>query len=177
VDKNLGGRPPKFAEPSQPITVTLPKRTLDQLRSIDGDRAQAIVKAVDAVVGEENRGSEVEVVEMAPGMGLLVVSSNRSLRGIPWLTMIEVAPMRHLLAITPGTPIEKVEIALMDLIEAARTDAPNELSLLETLREKIGKLRRGLRISKAEILVVSRDSASSVAGYFNLIFFLGPICV
>src|SRR5690606_34115626 len=40
------GRPPKFREPSGPVTVTLPNRTLAQLRRIDADRAKAIVKAV-----------------------------------------------------------------------------------------------------------------------------------
>lgn len=156
--KHPGGRPRKFTEPSQPVTVTLPDRTLDQLRSIDDDRAKAIVKTVDLAVGRVTKPSRrVEVVEMAPGMGVLVVPSNRSLRGIPWLRMIEVAPMRHLLAIIPGTPIEKVEVALLDLIDNAKVTAPDELELLKMLREKIGDMRRGDRISKAEILVITRS--------------------
>lgn len=170
-EKNLGGRPPKFAEPSQAVTVTLPKSTLDYLRSIDDDRAKAIVKAVNATVaGEATQGAGVEVVEMAPGTGFLIVPPNRSLRGIPWLTMVEVAPMRHMLAIAPGTSIEKVEVALSDLIHVAETDAPDEVPLLEALRHKIANLRRCARISKAEILVISNEKMSSVKDYFSLAF-------
>lgn len=154
--KHPGGRPRKFSEPSQPVTVTLPDRTLNQLRSIDEDRARAIVKTVDRAMGGSRQSRRVEAVEMAPGMGLLLVPSNRSLRTIPWLRMIEVAPMRHLLAIVPGTPIEKVELALLDLIDNARTSAPDEVELLKMLRETIGDMRRGERISKAEILVITR---------------------
>ena len=42
--KNGGGRPPKFDEPSRPITLTLPESTLEGLRQIDADRGQAVVK-------------------------------------------------------------------------------------------------------------------------------------
>ena len=60
TERTPGGRPPKFKEPSGPVTVTLPKRTLDQLRSIDDDRAIAIVKAVDAAVGS-GRGHALQI--------------------------------------------------------------------------------------------------------------------
>jgi len=151
-----GGRPPKFREPSGPVTVTLPNRTLDQLRSIDEDRARAIVKAVDEVVGGKAKQSNgAEVVEMAPGIGVLLVPSSSSLRALKWVRMIEVAPGRYLLAIVPGTPIERIEVSLMDLIEEARDAAPHDLPVLETLAEKIRDLRRGKRISLAEILFVA----------------------
>lgn len=154
--RHAGGRPPKFAEPSGPITVTLPDRTLTQLRSIDEDRAKAIVKAVDAAVrADVSEPLEAEVVEVAPGTGLVVVPPNRSLRSIEWLKMIEVAPTRYVIAITPGTPIEKVEVALMDLIDDARIAAPQEVRMLETLKEQIRHLRRGDRFSVAEILCVA----------------------
>ena len=153
--RGTGGRPPKFREPSGPITVTLPDSTLEKLRTIDGDRAKAIVKAVDALAGEGDSSPHAEVIEMAPGTGIVVVPYNRSLAKIPWLKMVEVAPMRYVLAITPGTPIEKVEVALIDLVEEAKLSAPEEVQMLETLRTKIGELRRGEKISMAEILFVS----------------------
>lgn len=153
--KSPGGRPRKFQEPSHPTTITLPQRTLDQLRMIDADRAKAIVKAVDRAVeaaGEAPR--RVDVVEMAPGAGLLVVSPNRSLRNIPWLKMIEITPQHCLLSIESGTSIEKVELALLDLIEDATTSAPLDVPMLEELREQFGRLRRGDKFTKAEILLV-----------------------
>jgi hypothetical protein len=156
TSRSPGGRPPKFNEPSGPITVTLPDRTLEQLRSLDDDRAKAIVKAVDAAVQSgTTRSLHPEVIEMAPGTGVVVVPPSRSLRAIPWLKMIEVGPARYLLTIVPGTPIEKVEIGLMDLVEDAKRSAPEEVPMLETLKEKIGQLRRGEKISMAEILFVA----------------------
>lgn len=154
-DKGAVGRPPKFKEPSGPITVTLPDRTLAQLRRIDEDRAKAIVKAVDALVGRAaGQPPEGAIVEVAPATGVMVVPANRSLRTIPWLKIIEVAASRYLIAIQPGTPVEKVEVALLDLLEEARLSAPDEVPMLEALRDKIGQARRGNRISKAEILFV-----------------------
>ena len=49
VEKNRGGRPAKFAEPSRPITVTLPERVLNLLAAVDPDRAKAITRLVDAL--------------------------------------------------------------------------------------------------------------------------------
>lgn len=151
-----GGRPRKFLEPSAPVTVTLPARTLEQLRSIDQDRAKAIVKAVDRVThGGSGAPHEAEVIEMAAGTGLVVVPPNESLAGVPWLKMIEVAPARYLLAVVPGTPIEKIEVGLQDLLDDARSRAPHDVPTLETLVEKIRELRRGKKISVAEILFVA----------------------
>jgi hypothetical protein len=153
--RGFGGRPPKFTEPSGPVTVTLPNRTLGQLQSIDRDRAKAIVKAVDTVVERGvARSQHAEVVEMAPGTGVVVVPPSRSLDSISWLKMIEVAPARFLLTITPGTPIEKVEIGLMDLVEDAKVSVPEEVPMLEALRGEITRLRRRERLSIAEILFV-----------------------
>lgn len=152
---NMGGRPPKFDEPRRAVTVTLPERTLDQLQAIDDDRAKAIVKAAGVLTGADTEdAAHCEVVEMAPGVGLLVVPPSRTLRSIPWLRMIEIAPARYLLTILPETSVEKVELSLMDLAETARQTAPQEVPLLEELRQHIGGLRRRERISKAEILFV-----------------------
>ena len=154
-DRAPVGRPPKFREPSGPVTVTLPDRTLAQLRRIDEDRAKAIVKAVDALAGRAaGHLPEGGIVEVDPATGVMVVPANRSLQTIPWLKIIEVAPSQYLIAIQPGTPVEKVEVALLDLLEEARLSAPDEVPMLEALRDKIGRARRGNRISKAEILFV-----------------------
>ncbi len=154
--RHPGGRPPKFREARRPVTVTLPERTLDQLHSISTDRAKAIVKAVDSLSATAAQTPlRAEVVEMAPGTGVIVVPPNQSLRSIPFLKMIEIAPLRHLLTLDSGTPIEKVEISLIDLLENARHHMPHEVPMLETLREKIGQLRRGDKISTAEIMCVA----------------------
>lgn len=149
------GRPRKFEEPSGPITVTLPRRILDRLRNIDEDRAKAIVKAVDAVAELEEAGSRVDVIEMARGTGIVVVPPNRSLRSIPWLKLIELTPTRYLIAILPDTPVEKLEVALMDLVQDAKRLAAEDLPMLEALTERIRDLRRRRKLSLAQILFVA----------------------
>ena len=92
-DKTVrSGRPPKFREPHHPVTMTLPKRILDQLAQIDPDRAQAVVKVTEAIFEtERGRFKPVELVEMAPGKSLIVVGPSKALEQIPWLKRIEIS--------------------------------------------------------------------------------------
>ena len=150
---SAGGRPPKFKEPRRPITVTLPERTLEKLNAIDEDRARAIVKAVDGMSQLEME--DPEIVEVAPGISILIVPPSKMLKEVPWIRMIEVSPMRFLLTILPGTTIEKIEVGLSDLIEDAKIAAPAEIPFLEKLKLHFTQLRRGDSITKAEILVFS----------------------
>ena len=150
-----GGRPPKFAEPSRPVTVTLPQRTLDDLERIDEDRARAIVKATRAAVGDESgQGGPLQVVEMVKGMGLIVVGPSVGLRSLSWLNMVEIAPSRFLLALPSGTPVEVLEVALSDLLERLPASQEGERVQLEALRRLLAKARRATSVTKAELLLV-----------------------
>jgi hypothetical protein len=158
--KACGGRPPKFNEASGPITVTLPRRIVQKLEAIDLDRAKAIVKcverAIDHVWPDE---SKVEVVEIEKGVGLFVVGPSQSLKSISWLRIIEIAPCRFLLALPPGTAIESLEIALIDLIEHLPEEQNAEMALLKDLRQKISYHRRLEGVSKGEILYIATEMA------------------
>src|SRR3954468_15979763 len=84
--KGTGGRPPKFAEPSRPITLTLPESTLEGLRLIDEDRGQAIVKLTQqAMRGGDSALPQVEIMEMAANIGVLIIGPSSALRRIPFL--------------------------------------------------------------------------------------------
>lgn len=151
--RGAGGRPKKFNESSRPVTVTLPERTLRQLCNINDDRAQAIVKAVDIVAGSATHPLQpVELVEVTPGKAIIVIGSSKMLRKIPWLRMIEITPVRYLLSLPSGTPIESLEVAIMDLLETLSPEAKEDRVLLETLRNCITHQRRGKMISKGELL-------------------------
>lgn len=153
--KNRGGRPKKFHEASRPITVTLPDRTLARLHAIDRDRARAIVKAVDAAGGAEGGPSNsVEVVEVEKGVGIILVGPSLSLRRIPGLRLVEVAPMRYLVSLPTGMAVDSLEIAILDLIENLQPEEEGERAPLNHLRDLIRHLRRAQHVSKAEILFV-----------------------
>jgi hypothetical protein len=152
--RSAGGRPPKFDEPRRPVTVTLPERTLARRAAVDDDRATAIVKLVDSTLPRLNGRSPVDVVEVAPGAAIILVGPSRSLRKIPWLKLAELSPGRHLLTVVPGTRIESLEIAILDLLENLPRSQHYERKILDELRQLIGSERRGQNISKFEMLYV-----------------------
>lgn len=154
--KHAGGRPPKFNEPRRAITVTLPERTLRQLALIGKDRAKAIVKTVDFTSGIESDRKLVDVVEISPGKSIILVTPCEPLRQIPWLRLVEVSPRRALLTIPSGTPTESLEVTLMDLLENKEQMEEQDRLILEDLRSQIGAMRRGRKISRAEILFVDK---------------------
>ena len=152
---NTGGRPPKFDEPSRPVTVTLPERVLRLLASVHPDRAKAISKLADIVQGEAKSPRKlVEQVKVAPGKSVILVAHSRYLEKIPWLRLVGVAPARHLISLLPNTSVEKLEVAVGDLLEGLPEDETNERELLEALRQNLRSRRRDQKLTKEEILFV-----------------------
>lgn len=153
------GRPPKFQERGRPVTVTLPERTLARLAALDSDRSRAIVKATDAAVPPDPEAATLpELVEVAPGVSVILVGPSRYLRKISWLRLMEIAPSRYLLVVPSGTSIDSLELAVIDLLEGADGD-PYETLVLQRLRTLIASLRRGSELSKAELLLINRTGA------------------
>ena len=160
TSRNRGGRPAKFAEPRRPVTVTLPERILDRLSEIDADRARAIVKLVDASSGEKT-GTEAPTVRSLPisdAESLLLVVENRFLRAIPWLTLVEVSPGRHLLALRDGATVERFELTLRDMLETATDIRPGDRRILQDLLSRLRNPRRKGTVRAESILVVPSDS-------------------
>ena len=122
--------------------MTLPERILTSLSEIDQDRARAIVKAVEAVTHSRKN---VEMVEVAKGVGIILVGPSRALKSIPWLQLTEVAPTRFLLSIPSGTSVDSLELAISDVLAGlpAREEAERE-----TLRE-LQTIMKSLRLTKA----------------------------
>jgi hypothetical protein len=153
--KTAGGRPPKFTEDRRPITVTLPDRIIKLLERVNMDRARALVKCVEATVGtDENNHPPVELVEVLPGKALIVAHSDRTLRKIEWLRMVEIAPARYLLVLPPGVPIERLEVEMRDLIEGIGIKEEEERQMLMELQEMLVQQRRRKTLSKGELLLV-----------------------
>jgi hypothetical protein len=135
--------------------VTLPERILGQLEAIGHDRARAIVKCVETVLNDDgNPAKKVQLVEVAPGKALIVIRPCSSLHKIAWLRLAEIAPGRHLLVLPPGTPVDSLEVALLDLIEGLAPEDSDERSLIEELRSVIGQQRRRRTVTKAELVFV-----------------------
>jgi len=154
-----GGRPRKFSEPSQPITVTLPDRTLRQLTQINKDRAKAIAKAVSLAVAElDTVSSTAEVIKTESGVGLVLVGPSRYLKSVRGLRMVEIMPDRHLLTVKTGTSPADLEVELMDIIERIPPNEFNELALLAKLSGILRTTRRSSRMNKEEVLLVDAEN-------------------
>jgi hypothetical protein len=151
--KIKSGRPPKFTGPRRHVTVTLPERTLATLERVDPDRARAIVKVTEASGADASRRTTVEVVEVAPGLGIIIVGPSQVLLKIRGLRLVEVAPARFLLAIPPGTSIDSLEVSFSDLLDDMQLE-DWERPLLSRLRDLIRRIRRQGVVSKAEMLFI-----------------------
>ena len=150
-----GGRPAKFDEPSRPVTMTLPDRILARLSELDGDRARAVVKVVEAALdGGARPLPAVDELSVDEDESLLVVPRSPLLASIPWLTMIEISPGRHLISLRAGVPIEKLEVALEDLLDGPETKDETEANILRTLLASIRTPRRNRAVRTEQILVV-----------------------
>lgn len=161
VKKDRTGRPAKFREPSRPVTVTLPERVLGSLDRIDADRARAIVKATESMMRESTEG--VQLVEVAPSLALIIVGRSHYLQKIEWLQLVEISPSRYLLSIPPGTPVDSLEIAITDLLEACPEDDKHERKTLSQLQRIVKQQRLKRTIFKHEILLVKLAVGITVA--------------
>ena len=157
--KHPGGRPAKFAEPSRPVTVTLPERVLQLLAAVDADRAKAITKLVDSSLSKSGKSLKpITTVKIADEKAIILVSYSEQLLHLPWLRLIEVAPARHLISIQPGTSIESMELDLHDLLEDLPDSKSLDREILESLSQIIRASRRTKTILKEEILFVSTST-------------------
>lgn len=154
--KNAGGRPPKYAEPSRPVTVTLPLSVIKGLRSINKDRGEAIVKLTKDVMTTGGAARPlVEVIEVAAGTGLLVVAESPTLRRIPFLHLVEVAPMRLVLSLEPGHDFKSLELAITDALEAVPASERAEREMIKQVLVQIRRVRQEERATMAGILMVN----------------------
>ena len=148
------GRPPKFMEDRRPVTVTLPLRVLDILKSVDPDRARAIVKLANEAGRGMSGRKPVEIAEVAPHRGLIVVADSAALRSIEGLRLIEIAPARFLITVKANLSVESLEVQIHDLIEE-ESGSSEEIALLQELLRQIRHQRRSRAVSKEELLIVS----------------------
>ena len=158
AEKNRGGRPAKFSEPSRPVTVTLPERVLRLLAGVDSDRAKAISKLVVSLSAPRGKfPPPVATVEVAAGMAIILVNHSARLARLPWLRLIEVAPGRNLISIRSGTSIETIEVALRDLLEDLPAGKSRDREILDALLDILRASRRTNATLKEEILFVKAN--------------------
>ena len=134
--------------------MTLPLRALETLRSVDPDRSRAVAKLAARAAEEAAGRPAVEVVEMAPRRGLIVVSNHRALQGVEGLRLVEIAPSRFLITLDRNLSVESLEIRLQDLLDESAAGSADRAFVAELLA-LIRRQRRDRTVSKEEILIIS----------------------
>ena len=154
-----GGRPSKFAEPGVPVTMRLPASTLERLALIDSDRARAVVRSVDAVLGRDSADrAPVRELLLSGGDALVVVPDSPLLRSVPWLRLVEISPGRNLISLRHRTSIERLELTLVDLLDAHPDASEADRRMVALLLERIRAPRRNHALEVEEILLVPAHS-------------------
>jgi hypothetical protein len=149
---------PKSDEIKKVVTLALPEKTLSVLETYDQDLAQAVVKVTDRAIQKPfPKGSWFEIVKVAPHKSVFIVGSDTLLSKIPWIKLVEVAPGRNLITLPAGTPLEALEVAILELIESMPSEESKEKTLLKEFCKYIGRLRRYNKMSVVKILVVDTD--------------------
>jgi hypothetical protein len=157
------GRPPKFSESSSALTITLPDRILQELETIDSDRAKAIVKCVEAVIAERpDRGKGYEIIAVSEDQGILLTGPSSALRSIPWVQLVEVNPARFLVSVPAGTGVAELEVAILDLLDTLPEEQAQEKALLVELRQQLALARRQEQVSSREIFLVNLSKQFAV---------------
>lgn len=96
----------------------------------------------------------MEIVEVAPGRGLLVIPRCRALENIKGVRLIEISPRRFLIMLRPELTVESIEVQMRDAIEQ-RKGSREDLDIVKELLGHLGHQRRKEAISKRELLTFS----------------------
>jgi hypothetical protein len=151
------GRPRKFDELSRPVTVTLPESTITALTQIHHDRAKAIVEACRQARQQATAPISVEVIEVGPGRGCVLVGDSEYLRRLKFMHLVELQSGRNLISVNTGTPVTTVEISLLDLLDAIPLEEERERKLVAELVRLFRRTRQMKVMHKEEILIIPHD--------------------
>lgn len=150
------GRPPKFAEPTRVVTVTLPESTLRALGEIDQDRARAIVHATNiALAAKDDHGeSFIDLVAVNDKSAVITVPFCQALADTKGLTLLRFHPGRYLVMLEPGVSLPEIEVSLLDLVDAQEAGSEDRV-LLSQLIERLRAFRRSRRTTMGEVILVA----------------------
>ena len=113
---------------------------------------------MDAVLDADDAGplpTPVRKLPFGPGESILCLADNRLLRSIPWLSLVEIGPGRHVIALDDEITVEKFEIALGDLLdEPPAGTREEEIVAVRALLDMVRAPRRRNVLRTKSLLVV-----------------------
>lgn len=91
---------------------------------------------------------------------MIIVGPSTTLRSIPFVRLVEVAPLRYIIALERARGFSDLEIALNDALEDLNESEVQETAIVRELLSHIKELRKAAQVSMAEIVLVSLNDES-----------------
>ena len=149
------GRPPKFKEPSQRVTLTLPRRLVDLLRAEDQDLSRAITNGLDP--HPVPRRLIVDVMRVGRRESLIIINPNL----LPTLrdcSFIRLAADRAFIALKPSGTLGDLGLAVADRLEDADVTR-QQRAALRALRRALRSWRLDRKVNVTHKAIVILDGA------------------
>ena len=135
------GRPRKFAEPSRPVTLTLPLDVIAALGAVDTDLSRAVVRMVRPALGRR-RHPPAELSNFG-SRAVIVIHRSRTLERRAGVCLVPLPDGRALISFDRPTTIEGLELTIADALEDPRLDRADR-----AVFEGIGDILRSARRSR-----------------------------
>ena len=162
------GRPKKFAQPSRPVTLTLPEAAIDALTRVNRDLSRAIVRLAQPSLAPASH-PPAELVSFG-SRAVIVVNPTRTLEQRTGVLLVPLSDGRALLAFDDSMSSNQLELMVQDALEdqsLPADDAEVFRGILSILRD--ARRARGVTLRLRNIMVLEssgkgrRDASGAYA--------------
>jgi hypothetical protein len=109
------GRPRKFAEPSRPVTLTLPLDVIAALGTVDADLSRAVVRLVRPALGRR-RQAPAELAKFG-SRAVIVVHPSRTLERRTGVCLVPLPDGRALISFDQSRTPAELELLIADALD------------------------------------------------------------
>lgn len=138
------GRPRKFAQPSRPVSLTLPEPVIAALTSVDRDLSRAIVRLAQPELAAKPH-PPAELVSFG-SRAVIVVTPTRTLERRTGVLLVPLSDGRALISFDDTMTANRLELTIQDALEEARLPA-DDAEVFRGIREILRDARRSHGVS------------------------------
>lgn len=153
------GRPRKFAQPSRPVSLTLPEPVIEVLSRIDRDLSRAIVRLAQPSLATGPHPS-AELVAFG-SRAVIVVNPTRTLERRTGVLLVPLSDGRALIAFDDTMTANRLELTIQDVLEEESLPA-EDAEIFRGIRTILRDARRahGVSLRLKNIMVLEFGARS-----------------
>lgn len=138
------GRPRKFAEPSRPVTLTLPEHVIEALESIDADLSRAVVRLAQSEAASRPH-PPAELIAFGR-RSVIAVNPTKTLEQRTGVVLVPLADGRALICFDESMTPARLELTIQDALDDH--DLPEEDGrIFEGIRDVLKEARRSSAVT------------------------------